>query len=236
MAAARPRRIVLTGCTRGCGAALLAWFDSRGHTVHGCGRSPGSVQDCRERYRGKPHTFEVVDVACDASVAAWAGRILQDGGPPDLLLNNAALIAPVLPLWKVSPEDFDAVVDANIKGSANVLRHFLPAMIAAGSGVAVNFSSGWGRSVSPGVAAYCASKWAVEGLTRALAAELPPGLAAVALNPGIICTDMLRRCFGGDAEAYPEPSSWAEAAGPFLLALGPGDNGSAATVPGVPVD
>jgi NAD(P)-dependent dehydrogenase (short-subunit alcohol dehydrogenase family) len=82
------------------------------------------------------------------------------------------------------------------------------------------------------VAPYCASKWAIEGLTRALAQELPRGLAAVPLNPGIIDTEMLRSCFGGDAAGYPSPPKWAEKAVPFLLELGPRHNGQALTVPG----
>ena len=89
----------------------------------------------------------------------------------------------------------------------------------------VNFSSEWGRSTSPEVAPYCATKWAVEGLTRALAQELPRGLAAVPVNPGIIDTDMLRSCFGDSAGHYPDPREWAETAVPFLLGLGPKDNG-----------
>jgi NAD(P)-dependent dehydrogenase (short-subunit alcohol dehydrogenase family) len=107
-------------------------------------------------------------------------------------------------------------------------------MIHRGRGVVVNFSSGWGRSTSPEVAAYCASKWAIEGLTQAIAQELPPGLAAVALNPGIINTDMLQSCLGEASAAYPSADQWAEAAGPYLLSLGPKDNGHTLTVPGSP--
>jgi NAD(P)-dependent dehydrogenase (short-subunit alcohol dehydrogenase family) len=112
-----------------------------------------------------------------------------------------------------------------------VMRHFAPAMIQRGSGVIVNFSSGWGRSTSAEVAPYCATKWAVEGLTQALAEELPAGLAAVPLNPGIIHTQMLESCFGQDATAYPNPARWAEKAVPFLLELRPRDNGKPLTAP-----
>jgi NAD(P)-dependent dehydrogenase (short-subunit alcohol dehydrogenase family) len=80
------------------------------------------------------------------------------------------------------------------------------------------------------VAPYCATKWAIEGLTRALAQELPAGLAAIPLNPGIIDTDMLRSCFGGEAGSYPSPNEWAETAVPFLLQLGPKDNGKPLSV------
>jgi NAD(P)-dependent dehydrogenase (short-subunit alcohol dehydrogenase family) len=105
-------------------------------------------------------------------------------------------------------------------------------MVARGRGVVVNLSSGWGRSVAPEVASYCMSKWAIEGLTRALAAELPAGMAAVPLNPGVIDTELLRSCWGEGAGNYPSPEEWARRAAPFLLALGPKDNGRPLTVPG----
>jgi NAD(P)-dependent dehydrogenase (short-subunit alcohol dehydrogenase family) len=119
----------------------------------------------------------------------------------------------------------------NVKGTANVIRHFGPAMVKRKSGVIVNLSSGWGRSTDAEVAPYCASKWAIEGLTQSLAQELPSGMAAVPLNPGIINTEMLRSTFGGSASIYPTPEEWAKVAVPFLLEIGPKDNGKQLTVP-----
>lgn len=223
--------VVITGATRGLGRAMARGFAQRGHTVAGCGRSGEEIERLRAEL-GPPHDFERVDVTDPGQVQAWADRVLARAGAPDLLLNNAALINANAPLWDVPAEEFDRVVDVNIKGVAGVLRAYLPAMIARQAGVVVNFSSGWGRSTSAGVAPYCATKWAIEGLTRALARELPPGLAAIPLNPGIIDTAMLRSTFGGKAEHYPSPEAWAEAAVPFLLALGPADNGKPLTVPG----
>src|SRR5690606_3855178 len=101
-----------------------------------------------------------------------------------------------------------------------------------GRGGVVNFSSGWGRSTSPEVAPYCCTKWGVEGLTQALSQELPAGMAAVALNPGIIDTSMLRSCFGESAADYPDPEEWAEKAVPFLERMGPRENGLPLTAPG----
>jgi NAD(P)-dependent dehydrogenase (short-subunit alcohol dehydrogenase family) len=115
---------------------------------------------------------------------------------------------------------------------ANVLRHFLPAMIERRQGVIVNFSSGWGRSTDAEVAPYCATKWAIEGLTQALAQELPASMAAVPLNPGVINTDMLRSCFGASADAYPDASTWAAGAVPFLLEISARHNGQPLTAPG----
>ena len=228
-ASKRVRKIVITGVTRGLGRALAHGFAAQGHTVAGCGRSSQEIDELR-RTLGKPDWFSVVDVARDREVAAWAKELLNRTGPPDLLVNNAAIINHPEKLWEIPAAEFDQVVDINIKGVVNVLRHFVGAMIEHGTGVIVNISSGWGRSTSPDVAPYCASKWAIEGLTRALAQELPGGLAAVPLNPGIIDTEMLRACFGAGASHYPGPGPWAETAIPFLLALGPNDNGKPLTV------
>lgn len=224
-----PRRVLITGVSRGLGQAMAGEFARLGHVVIGCGRSRRPIADLQARL-GTPHRFDVVDVADDAAVKAWAAEVLKSHGTPDLLINNAALINRNAPLWKVPAQEFDSIIDVNIKGTANVLRHFVPAMLKAGRGVIVNFSSGWGRAVDAEVAPYCATKWAIEGLTRALAQELPAGLAAIPLNPGIIDTAMLRSCFGEGAGGYPGPEEWARQAVPFLLALGPRHNGKPLTV------
>lgn len=225
--------IVLTGCTRGCGRALAEHFIAQGHTVAGCGRNADEVTELRKKF-GPPHDFTVVDVSDDEAVMRWGTRLETTHGAPDLLVNNAALIARNAPLWKVPAQEVAATLAVNVGGTANTIRHFVPAMIGRGRGVIVNFSSGWGRSASPDVAIYCASKFAIEGLTQALAQELPQGLAVVALNPGIINTEMLRSCFAGGASAYPKPAQWAKSAAPFLLRLTAKDNGRSVDVPGVP--
>jgi len=224
------KTIVITGVTRGCGRALAEEFIRPGHTILGCGRSEKELAALQRQF-GAPHDFSAVDVSDDAAVAAWAGRLLKSHGPPDLLINNAGLINRNAPLWQISAREFSSVVNANLKGPANLIRHFAPEMVKRRSGVIVNFSSGWGRSTSAEVAPYCATKWAIEGLTRALAQELPAGMAAIPLNPGIINTDMLRSCFGGSAEGYPSPQEWAKVAAPFILKLGAAENGCPLTVP-----
>lgn len=226
-----PRTIVITGCTRGIGRALALEFARLGHVVAGCGRDAKQVAELARSF-GAPHAFEALDVRDDAAVRRWAERVLAAHGAPDLLINNAALMNGLAPLWKVPAAEFDALVDVNVKGVANVLRHVVPAMITRGSGVIVNLSSGWGRSVDADVAPYCATKWAIEGLSRALALELPPGLACVPLSPGVVDTDMLRQCWSDGASSAPKPGPWARVAAPYLLQLGPRDNGKPLTVPG----
>src|SRR3989440_13070856 len=208
---------------------MVEKFIELGHTVLGCGRSREAVETLRHKYQGA-HDFALVDVSRESQVEPWAARLLSSRGAPDLLLNNAAVINKNAPLWQVPAEEFSAVVDVNLEGVVNVIRHFVPAMIKRGNGVIVNFSSGWGRSTDAEVAPYCASKWAIEGLTLSLAQELPKGMAAVSLNPGVINTEMLQSCFGGSADGYIKPNDWAKKAVPFLLKLGASDNGKQLTV------
>jgi NAD(P)-dependent dehydrogenase (short-subunit alcohol dehydrogenase family) len=224
------RRILITGAGRGLGLAATEKFIELGHTVVGCSRQEAHVARLAQRF-GRPHRFDAVDVSDDAAVGRWAKAVLADGGPPDLLLNNAAIVNRNARLWEVPAEEFDRVMAVDVKGVFYVLRHFLPAMVARGQGVIINFSSGWGRSTSPEVAPYCAAKYAIEGLTLALAQELPAGMCAAPLNPGIINTEMLQSCFGSGAADYPTPEEWAGRAVPFLLQLGPDDNGKQLTAP-----
>ncbi len=223
-------RIVLTGVSRGLGRAMTELFIEQGHEVCGCARSQSCIAELAAAYPA-PSAFDVVDVGSDAEVEAWSARVLDLGDPPDLLINNAAVMNRPAPLWQVPADEFSQLIDVNVKGTANVIRHFLPPMIARGRAIVVNFSSGWGRSTAPHVAPYCTSKWAIEGLTQSLAQELPSGMAAIPLNPGIIDTEMLRTCFGESASSYPDACTWARRAVPYILSFSATDNGRQASVP-----
>jgi NAD(P)-dependent dehydrogenase (short-subunit alcohol dehydrogenase family) len=225
------KHLVITGATRGLGRELALGFAKNQWVVSACGTSPEALETLRAELPD-PHFVHPCDVTSAEEVGAFARAALDRQGPPDMLVNNAALINRPAMLWEVPPEEFSRVVDVNLKGVHLVLRAFLPAMIARGQGIIINLSSGWGRSTSPEVGPYCATKWGVEGLTRALAQELPEGLAAMPLNPGVIHTEMLASCFGDEAAAYPTPAEWATRAVPYLLGLGPDLNGTPLTVPG----
>jgi NAD(P)-dependent dehydrogenase (short-subunit alcohol dehydrogenase family) len=225
------RTIVLTGITRGLGRALALRFAGMGHRVAGCGRSRVRLEQLRGLL-GDEHRVDLVNVGSSIQVQTWAEKVLESHGPPDLVINNAGVINANAPLWEVPEEEFGLVVDVNLKGTYYIIRNFLPPMLKQGRGVLVNFSSGSGRSPEPELAPYCATKWAVEGLTRSLAQELPRGLAAIALNPGVIHTDMLDSSVGQSAKSYPGPEKWAERAAPYILSLGPEHNGKSLTVPG----
>lgn len=209
---------------------MVERFVEAGHTVIGCGRSETHVLELRKSF-GSPHRFDVVDVADDDLVQAWAGSLLAAGVIPTLLVNNAAVMNNPAPLWEISSDEFQSLISVNISGTANVIRHFVPSMVEKKRGVIVNFSSGWGRSTAAEVAPYCATKYAIEGLTLALAQELPSGMAAIPLNPGIINTEMLQQCWSDGASAYPTPEKWSRVAAPFLLSLGAKDNGKSLSVP-----
>ncbi|QDT35849.1 SDR family oxidoreductase [Stratiformator vulcanicus] len=221
--------VVITGATRGLGAAMVKEFQSRGWTVAGCGRSEQHIRELSDQF-GSPHYFEAVDVTDRDAVRKWSERVLAEVGCPDLLINNAAIINSPAPFHEIPADEFDRVIDINIKGVANVARVFLPALIDRGSGVVVNLSSGWGRSAGADVSAYNASKFAIEGLTKAIALELPAGMAAVPLSPGVVDTDMLRTVMD-DTTSNSSPEHWAKAAVPYLIGLGPEDSGQSLTVP-----
>ena len=210
---------------------MIPEFRARGWQVVGCARDAAAIAELNGG-EGEFGGFYVCDVANSAEVTVFGERILAEVGVPDLVLNNAAVVNANAPLWEVPVEEFDRVIDINIKGPANVMRVVLPAMLRRGSGVIVNFSSGWGRSTSPEVAPYCATKFAIEGLSMAVAQETGGKVAIIPLNPGIIDTQMLRSCFGEGAGHYPRAEEWAQRAVPFLIGLGARDNGRALTAPG----
>lgn len=125
------KRIVVTGVSRGLGRALVDGFIARGHAVFGCARSAEAIAELNRRHP-QPNNFKTVDVSRDDEVQAWAELVLS-GGPPDLLANNAATINRNAPLWKVPAEEFSRVIDMNVKGTVNVIRHFLPAWSNVGA-------------------------------------------------------------------------------------------------------
>ncbi|MFK7910931.1 MAG: SDR family oxidoreductase [Akkermansiaceae bacterium] len=225
----KAKTIWLTGCSSGLGRALVDEFTTASHTIAGCARREDRIAELSDTFP-KPHYFSAVDVSDDDEVKNFCQQAYAQTGAPDLVINNAAIINEPAPLWQISAEDFDYLTAININGTANVIRHVIPLM-EKGGGVIVNLSSGWGRSTAPEVAPYCASKWAIEGLTQALAQELPHGLAVVAMNPGVINTAMLQTCFGEHADSYSGADAWAQTAAPFLLDLDTSDNGSAVTAP-----
>ncbi|XP_015890871.2 NADPH-dependent pterin aldehyde reductase [Ziziphus jujuba] len=242
MNAAGSRTILITGVSKGLGRALAVELSKRGHTVIGCSRAQDKLNALQlELSNSDPngsssssssdrHLFLNADVRSNSSVEELARLVVEKKGVPDIIVNNAGTINRNNKIWEVPVEEFDTVIDTNVKGLANVLRHFIPLMLTNKQGIIVNMSSGWGRSGAALVAPYCASKWAVEGLSKSVAKELPEGMAVVALNPGVINTDMLASCFGNSAALYQTPEAWAFKAATMILNLTTADNGASLTV------
>ncbi|MCO5560147.1 hypothetical protein L7F22_013754 [Adiantum nelumboides] len=221
--------VVITGVSGGLGRALALELAQRGYTLVGCGRSEEKLLELEKILSGgSKHLLKKVDVTSDSSVKEFAQTTLETKGAPAIVINFAGVINRNGKIWELSAAEFDAVMDVNVKGVANVMRHFLPLM--AKQGMFVNITSGWGRIGAADVAPYCASKWAIEGLTQAVAKEVPQGVTVVALNPGVINTDMLVSCFGPQAALYQSPDTWAPIAADAILNLTAADNGASLNV------
>ena len=220
--------IVITGVTRGLGRALAEQFSFMGHTVIGCGRNIDILKNLSKSLPNNTH-FKALDISDHDMVRSWAKDILGKFPVPDYLMNNAAVINKNATLWEVPFSEFSKLIDINVKGTYSTIKSFLPEMIKCKKGTIVNFSSGWGRTTSPKVAPYCSSKWAIEGLSKSLAQELPDGMISVALSPGVIDTDMLRSC-NVNAGKYEKPQRWARRAAPYILNITQKDNGASLTI------
>ncbi len=213
----RSRAFLVTGGTRGIGRALVATLLEEGARVSFSGRDAKRVAAARKAC-SKPGAEAIgtaADVGSDADCRQLVQATLDGFGAIDVLINNAAILAPRATVVETPARVWEEVLRVNVIGTANMIRHVLPHMEQRGRGIIINLSSGWGREASGHVASYCASKFAVEALTQSVSEETGRGIVVFALNPGVIATDMLRTAFGGDVSSYPAP----ERLGPRWLKL-----------------
>tara|TARA_B100000989_G_scaffold157144_1_gene117354 strand:- start:1076 stop:1756 length:681 start_codon:yes stop_codon:yes gene_type:complete len=220
-----PKTVCISGVSKGLGKALSIEFDQRGWQVAGCARTTSALIKLGSQLSNS-HFFRSVDITNLKQVLTFSEEVIENLGSPTLLVNNAGKINSNARLHEVSEDEFLEVFKVNVCGTHNMIKAFLPKMKGLNQGLIVNFSSYWGQSTAAEVAPYCASKWAIEGLTRALAQELPSNLSTVALNPGVIDTDMLRSCFGDAAGSHEKPRDWAKHAVDCLENLNKSDNGN----------
>lgn len=184
----------ITGGSRGIGYATARAFLARGARVAICARDMARLAAAQRALA--PHG-EVLTVAADVRDPSALARAIDAAaarlGPLDVLVNNAGV------LWTGQFAEQDlasmtAVIDTNVKGVLHATRAALPRMLARGRGVIINVASGAGLSGFAGLAAYCASKFAVVGFTESLDLEVrDQGIRVYAICPGSVQTDMLRQ-------------------------------------------
>ena len=160
---------LVTGGGRGIGAAIASKLASMGATTVICGRRQAPLEQTAKEIQGE---FVVCDVADWNSVAALAQRIKDTFGHLNILVNNAGIGGFGGPLHTMPLENWDSVLNVNLRGVFYTVRAFAPMLISAGGGDIINISSIAGKNALPNGAAYAASKWGLNGLSYSIAEEL----------------------------------------------------------------
>jgi 3-oxoacyl-[acyl-carrier protein] reductase len=185
---------VVTGGSRGIGEAIVYKFASMGVRVAViyAANADGAekvCEKCRQAYGVKAEAYRC-NVADFTAVKETVAKIRADFGTAQILVNNAGITRDGL-LAMMKEEDFDAVLDTNLKGAFNMIRHMTGLFIRAREGCIINISSVTGLMGNAGQGNYAASKAGLIGLTKAAAKELAPrGIRCNAVAPGFIATEM----------------------------------------------
>jgi NADP-dependent 3-hydroxy acid dehydrogenase YdfG len=200
----KDRTALITGASSGIGLAIARRLAAEGaHLVlwaRRLDRLHQIAQELRDRNRVRVRTA-AVDVRERAAVNAAAAALEREGAVPDFLVNNAGLAAGMSKLHEGDPEDWDRMIDTNVKGLLNVSRAVLPLMVSRGNGHVVNIGSTAGRQVYPQGNVYNASKFAVTALSEAMNVDLAgTSIKVSCVDPGYVKTDFALVRFKGDVE------------------------------------
>jgi NAD(P)-dependent dehydrogenase (short-subunit alcohol dehydrogenase family) len=199
------KTILVTGTSTGIGFAIAASLVRAGHDVFATMRTPGTSPAllAQAKHDGLPITIIPLDVDSDQSVAAGVKHVLDARGRIDVLVNNAG-IAQVGSVEAMPLATFRRIMETNYFGTVRCIQAVLPAMRAQKSGRIINISSVAGRLSFPGQSAYAASKFAVEALSEALAAEVKPfNIRVNVVEPGVIETPIFGKEEKLDGDPYP---------------------------------
>jgi len=193
------RTAIVTGGGTGIGKAIAEAFARAGAHVVVSGRTPETIEPVARAIGG---TAVVCDVAKLDDVEAMFARALRVSGTVDVLVNNAGQSGPIGNIADVDLDAWRACVEINLFGTVNCLRVGARIMSAQGSGSIVNMSSLMGLKGYPMRSAYCATKFAVIGLTETVAREVgPSGVRVNALCPGAISGELMDRVVARRAAA-----------------------------------
>lgn len=175
------RTAIVTGASRGIGAATVRRLRREGLAVHAVARSGGALKALAEETGCLPLPIDIVD---RAAVLAAFGAI-----EADVLVNNASPLVRSTPAWEASPDDIDALVDVNVRGVLNCLAATVPGMKARGRGHIVNLGSMAGTWIFPGMPVYAMTKAAIHSLSHTLRLDLHgSGVRVSEIAPGRVET------------------------------------------------
>lgn len=191
--------LVIGGST-GIGRATAVAFGQAGAIVAIAGRNKeqGSQTEALVRQTGAESLFIETDVTSDRSVRALIDRTVEKFGRLDTAFNNAGIEGKVAALVETSEEDFDSIINTNLKGVYFGLKYQIAQMLRNGGGAIVNTSSVGGVVGFPNSAIYCASKHAVIGLTKTVVELADSHIRVNAIAPGAVQTGLLNRMSGSE--------------------------------------
>ena len=181
--------VLVTGATAGFGECITRRFIQQGHKVIATGRRQERLQELKDELGDNLYIAQL-DVRNRAAIEEMLASLPAEWCNIDILVNNAGVTKDGL-LMKMSEEDFSRVVDINLKGTFNCIRHVSRMMLKQRSGRIISLSSVVGLRGNAGQANYAASKAGIIGLTKSAAKELASrGITVNAIAPGFIKTDM----------------------------------------------
>ena len=198
------KSVIVTGSGRGIGEYIAKRLAREGANVIVTGRTARDIENVSKEINdaGGNSIFIKGDVTIEKDVKEVIHKTIKEFGEVDMLVNNAGKGLKKY-IWETGVEEFEEVMDVNVKGTFLYMKNIIPEMENS-TGLIINISSGAGKEGIPELGAYCASKFAVIGLTESAALEVN-NVKIVALCPGSVDTGMFKRLFPGEkADLKPE--------------------------------